>query len=57
MNMWCRERKDGGEENEEVGYWRVVICMGIMEDVEGHEMDDKMGDTGMHGDGQEKIDK
>ena len=55
--MWCRERKDGGEENEEVGYWRVVICMGIMEDVEGHEMDDEIGDMGMHEDEKEKIEK
>ena len=31
--------------------------MSIMEDVEGHEMDDEMGETGMHGDGQEKIEK
>ena len=31
--------------------------MGIMEDVEGHERDDEMGETGMHGDGQEKIEK
>ena len=31
--------------------------MGIMEDVEGHEMDDEIGDMGMHEDEKEKIEK